>query len=275
MPSPKAARRPKRVPRITHEAVEERYQRGKEFARAGRGAEALKEFLWCYDKGMIAVLSFSGVRVSFLLSAIAELGRAYPPAKDALRLRRDKVANTIASASRRSKALSDYASLNHYLDEDERTLALFDRIPRGDPRRLQMGSSVYELLIKAGRYPEAVEVYPYREMISLFLSVTKARIPPDFSEGERQELEARIRSHAVRRAGRDIEVLARAGKLRAARAFAARVVAFDRTPSARKMLREAAARAGRAGLLTEVLAAVPRTSSGRAALADIPGARRR
>src|SRR5687767_9105383 len=50
---------------IDRTMVQERYDRGKEMLRAGREAEALNDFLWLYDVGMIAVPSFTGVRSSF------------------------------------------------------------------------------------------------------------------------------------------------------------------------------------------------------------------
>ena len=246
MPPRKApASRRSRGARITHKEVDARYDRAKELARAGAHAEALAEFLWCYDVGMVAVASFFGVRTSFLLSAIASLGKAYPPALQALRSRRDAVEHAIASDPGGAKGLSEYSSLNHYLKEDEKTLALFDQIPAGDPRRARMGLSVSRLLAGAGRYAEALEAHPFDRMIELFDDVIQTCAPSHFSDEDKAELEQSIRGHAVRSAANNIEVLAGAGAFDAAREYVAKVLAYDDTLGTRSLLADAFARAGR------------------------------
>jgi thioredoxin-related protein len=61
---------------------------GDELAQAGRDAEALEQYLYCWDHG-VDDPGFRGVRASFLLGDIVSLGRSHPPALDALRQRRD------------------------------------------------------------------------------------------------------------------------------------------------------------------------------------------
>ena len=69
---------------ITQDMVSTRYKNAQELARQGDAAEALKEFLWCFDDGMPRVSGYGGVRTSFLLSSIAKLGEKYPAALVAL-----------------------------------------------------------------------------------------------------------------------------------------------------------------------------------------------
>src|SRR5690242_12595979 len=71
------------------EAVKARYDRGRELAREGKQAEALAEYLWCFDEGMVKVQSYTGVRLSFLLSEIDRMGKTYTPAWEALMERCD------------------------------------------------------------------------------------------------------------------------------------------------------------------------------------------
>ena len=254
MPPRKApAARRSRGARITRKEVDARYDRAKELARAGSHAEALADFLWCYDEGMVAIVSFTGVRKSFLLSEVACLGRAYPPALQALRSRRDAAEQAIASDPFDAKGLSEYASLNHYLKDDEKTLALFDRIPAGDRRRARFGLSVYTLLAKTGRYAEALEAHPFDRMIELFEGVAQTLPPPDFPEEDKAELEACIRGHAVKSAANNIEVLAGAGAVDAARRYVEKVLAYDGTCETRDLLRAAFVRAGRPELSSELL----------------------
>lgn len=252
--SPRKASSVRRVSRarVTHAEVDARYDRAKELARAGSHAEALVEFLWCYDEGMVAVGSFTGVRNSFLLSQIAKLGAVYPPALDALRSRRDAVERSLFADLTRMKGLSDYSDLNHYLNEDEKTLALFDQIPAGDPLRTKFGLSVYRLLVRTGRHAEAVEARPYKSMISLFEAVIENPVPSGFSKRDRLELERNIRGHSINSAATDIEVLARAGKLASARAFVKKLLAYDDTSKTRRLLRDTFIRAGRPELADDL-----------------------
>jgi tetratricopeptide (TPR) repeat protein len=67
---------------------DERYHYGQLLAFEGSYAEALDQYLWCWDQGSDTP-RFLGVRVSFLLSDIARLAKDYPPAIDALRERRN------------------------------------------------------------------------------------------------------------------------------------------------------------------------------------------
>jgi thiol-disulfide isomerase/thioredoxin len=62
---------------------------GDALAQNGRNEEALAEYLWCFDHGLEHNQAFTGVRVSFLLLKIAQLGRTEPSALDELRKRRD------------------------------------------------------------------------------------------------------------------------------------------------------------------------------------------
>src|SRR5690606_19501441 len=58
----------------------ERKELGKEAMKAGRYAEALEHYLWCFDEGEQSP-GFGGVRLSFLLGDLKELGEVYPPAR--------------------------------------------------------------------------------------------------------------------------------------------------------------------------------------------------
>jgi hypothetical protein len=233
---------------ITRKMVEERYARAQDLAGKGSHEEALAEFLWCFDEGMVAVSSYTGVRVSFLLGEITRLGRDYPPAIEALRRRRDALEEAIAAAPGAGAGLADYASLNHYLKEDGRNLALFERLPAGDKRRGMLGLSVYEELGRAGRYAEALEAHPYDRMVSLFEAIAVRRKQPGFSKAEQERLDERQLAHTVRLATGNIEVLVGAGKVEEAEAYAKKLLAYDGSAATREKLHAAAVRAGRADL---------------------------
>lgn len=66
-----------------------RMRHAKQLADQGQYEESLKEYLWCFDEGFKQEPALIGVRGSFLLGEIAELGKKYPPATDALKSRRE------------------------------------------------------------------------------------------------------------------------------------------------------------------------------------------
>jgi len=60
---------------------------GDALAQKGRAEDALSEYLWCFDHGLEHGPGFRGVRLSFLLARIVQLGRTYQAALDELRKR--------------------------------------------------------------------------------------------------------------------------------------------------------------------------------------------
>jgi len=61
---------------------------------------------------MVQVPSYVGVRSSFLLSSIAQLGRNHPPALAALRERRERAEARMMAETKDRTAAMDFASLN-------------------------------------------------------------------------------------------------------------------------------------------------------------------
>src|SRR5262249_48532222 len=77
------------VPAGGRDAVQARYSCAKTLAQNSKYQDALEQYLWCYDEGMIKEASFAGVRVSFLTRDLGQLAAKYPPAREALTVRRD------------------------------------------------------------------------------------------------------------------------------------------------------------------------------------------
>jgi len=228
--------------------VDARLRRAQKHAAAGRAAEALQDYLWCFETGMPRVASYAGVvRVCFLLSYIAELGKTYPPALEALRERRDAAERRVVADPTDQDALNEYASLNRVLGEDDRSLVVFDSIPTDDPRRATLSFDLRDQLVDARRYAELVQSRPYASMLSHFKAVS------DFSRMKKSNMTASriasIRADVARGSAKDIEALAGAGETEHAREYAAKVIALDDTPETRALLAKHLARAGYPELL--------------------------
>ncbi|MFQ5491926.1 MAG: hypothetical protein ACE5GE_14505, partial [Phycisphaerae bacterium] len=138
-------------------------EQARELAKDGQDEEALAKLLWCYDEGAKESPSFRGARISFLSAQIAELGKKYPPALEALQERRDAAelrADKTKGTHRYLFDLMELAALNHYVGEDAANLELYDELKRETPDspvlRLLL-HFVADELVRAGRVDEARE----------------------------------------------------------------------------------------------------------------------
>lgn len=233
---------------ITQDIVESRYQRAQELARTGDSVAALKEFLWCFDEGMPRVSAYVGVRTSFLLSSIADLGAKYPAALAALRERRDIASQRMLASASDANAAMDFVALNRALKEDQTTLAVFDQLPLDDQRRQVLASATYDQLILAQRYGDALSGKSYAQMSARFEMMAAERpLPANVSNPEM--IRKSQRDYLIASTAQDVEVLAGAGDVGHARTLASRLAAFDPSPETKALLQLHALRAGHPDLL--------------------------
>ena len=133
---------------------------GDALARKGRYEEALKEYLWCYDHGIEFDRAYYGVRGSFLLSDITQLGSKYPPALQALRTRRDAIAELLLAGKGSVLDAGDLASLNKCLGESNATLELYDKLGKAKEARETRAAlldDVFGSLLEARRYDDLAD----------------------------------------------------------------------------------------------------------------------
>jgi thiol-disulfide isomerase/thioredoxin len=159
---------------------------GDALAEKGRVEDALSEYLWCFDHGLEHGPGFTGVRVSFLLGKVVQLGRTHAPALDELRKRRDAAGKAIEAHKANFDTAMGFTALNSNLGEQEQTLVVYDRI-KGDKsqpagvREYLLHQSLDQLL-KAKRYKEIVAdsdgKAKVRELITRYDRM-KAHLPDD------------------------------------------------------------------------------------------------
>jgi RNA polymerase sigma factor (sigma-70 family) len=244
--------KPAAVP-ITRDSVEARYTRAKELDKAGRLEEALAEYLWCYDTGMPQVSMYGGVRNSFLLSAIAELGDRFPAARQALQQRREAARQRFLASTDDFNAAQDYTSLNRVLKVEAESLALFDTLPPDAPKRTTLASLLYEQLAAAQRYADAAAGQPYAQASSRF-ELFANRIPNGKTPELTEKLKQAQRSMVIRQTATAIEVLAGAGDFAHAADLALRLLDYDSSPETIALLEKHAARAGHPNLISTLRA---------------------
>ena len=99
----------------------------------GKNEEALKRFVWLYNHSLEQDPAFSAVRLSYLLGYWVELGAQYPPALNALQEIRDRETELIKNGKGNSNIFDEVISINKYLLEDERSIALFEFMDKKYP----------------------------------------------------------------------------------------------------------------------------------------------
>jgi thiol-disulfide isomerase/thioredoxin len=133
---------------------------GDALAQKGRADDALSEYLWCFDHGLEHSRAFTGVRLSFLLGRIVQLGRTHTAALDELRKRRDVAVKKIEAKTADFDTAMGLVALNANLGEPQQTLALYDRIKadKSQPARVRqyLFDQALDQLLKAKRYKEVV-----------------------------------------------------------------------------------------------------------------------
>ena len=216
-------------------------------AQDGDGAASLKEYLWLFDDGMKKLDDFVGVRRSYLPMEIKSLGGDYPPALAALRARRDAAKKNLEAPGYTQDDARDFSAINWALGEPKVTMAFFDSVPGGDPRRHMLGNLVFDELLKSRRYGDAVEAWPADNIRDQFDRGAKYAWGP--KPGGDAESQRSMREFQIKNAADGLEALAGSGKLDEARELIKRMRAVDDSPWVRAILRKHLERAGQAGLL--------------------------
>jgi predicted Ser/Thr protein kinase len=105
----------------------------KELMNRGQYEEALQREIWYFNHSRFEP-GQGGVRLSFALSDWIELGRRYPKAKQALIEIRDRETSEIKAGRGYSELFSEVQAINHELQDDDATYALFLTMRTNDPQ---------------------------------------------------------------------------------------------------------------------------------------------
>lgn len=231
-------------------------QAARKLAMAGKHAEALELYLWCYDSGPSADPKF--VLNGQLPLMMGMLGNSYPPALEALRVRRAPLQQTIFAdpKSAQSDAVTLLADLDLALKDDPAILSALAKLPQGSRARKDYGSmQVLIRLVDQRHYREALSLgVPETEYEVQAARATKAidtmkaggRVVPEKTIASLKKAPAML-------GGIYVTALAGAGETERAHKLATRVLQENGDPAARKLLDERLKRAG----LTDFAASLP------------------
>lgn len=225
---------------------------GRALVDAGRYADALEQYLWCFDHGEES-LGYGGVRLSYLLSDIKRLGASYPAAIKALEERRDTAEANIDVDPTDFRSASDMSAINRELGTPKRILAVYDRVAKAGPIpaqfKIAVEREVLPLLVADKRYQAALDLVddPNEHVRSTIASHQRLPDVPDASEEMKKALaEALVmtRASAVTECATIYEALLGIGNRDAASKVAEQLIAFVPTGGTYATLIRSAARAG-------------------------------
>ena len=218
-------------------------------AQKGKDAEALAEYLWCFDHGLEASPSFVGVRTSFLLMYIKNLAAHYPPAQRALETRRDERQAKVTAGSTDIQLVQDLVSLNQTLGQEEKNLAVFDELPAISPARAIMAGELTDQFLEAKRYTDVLQgtdgKSAFKKAVDQF-NMTMDSLGKD--NPMRTKVEENFRRFTVTEGTHYFEALAGLKRNQDARDLAAQILKFDSSQDTRDSLAKAAKRADNAEL---------------------------
>ncbi len=124
----------------------------KELMDQGHYEEALQREIWYFNHSRFEP-GQGGVRLSFALADWIELGRRYPRAKQALMEIRDRGTHEIEAGRGYSELFSEVQAINHQLQDDDATYALFLTMRTNDPQLAgQCYMNMESSLVAKGEY---------------------------------------------------------------------------------------------------------------------------
>jgi hypothetical protein len=113
--------------------AKDRYRNAQQAARSGRYEEALREHIWFHNHALDEQPALYGVRLSYALTDWIDLGKAYPPAMDALKEIRDAKSAQLRRAEGNRATFHDVEAINASLNDHESTYQLFVEILKVNP----------------------------------------------------------------------------------------------------------------------------------------------
>ena len=226
-----------------------RMSHGHSLAQKGKGAEALEEYLWCFDHGDEVRSSFDSMRLTILLDRIKDLGVRYPDARKALASRHDERQSKLLAGSTDQPIVLEIVALNGALDQKEKNLAVLDRLPVGSPIRDVVSDLIIDQLLMAKRYADilggANGKSAFAKKVDLFNYMSDALDPKN---PVRKETEEGYREYTVDAGTHYFEALAGLKRNQEGKELAQQILKFDASAATRVKLTEAANRAGNAEL---------------------------
>ena len=210
-------------------------------ARHEAWPDALREYLWCLEVGLQQKIAYANTRRRLVLKKFVKLTEQYPPARKTLEERRTALERTLRDERDDVNLARNLAELNSCLNDEARTLALFDMLPADRRARQILFDRVLEQLIQHKRYDEVLT------LVDPLQAFTQEKHLAKLSRARADEQSETIpergtRAFVITRGAALVEALIGVGRSDEARTLIDRILAYDNTPPTRELLRQHAQR---------------------------------
>lgn len=203
--------------------------RAHELTRAGKFQEALDVYLHCY-RDVAGRNTLPNQQI--VMSQIKQLGETYPPAIVALRDLRDAARQRFEAGDTSRDVITEIGFLNERLGEGHATIALYDRLPAGDPGRQSLALIGRRAFVDAKRYADALVGTSFGSMVrELEMGIRSAATLTGLSLSNH-------RDYVVQGTLSHIEVLIGSGKSAEAAELTRKLLAFDGSDATRAALQQ-------------------------------------
>jgi thiol-disulfide isomerase/thioredoxin len=223
-----------------------RHQLAEELLESGKNEAALEHLMWLFDHAAEHVPEYRGMRLGPLLGRIVMLGQSYPPAMEALRVRRERAAAKLLEGEGGLDEAFEVGALDQVLQTPEQTVALYDelrqRVDLDEQVRRALVSMVMERLVEAKRYAEVAADMGDAELVMADMFDQWAAASGAL-RGDPMRL-MHMKFTMLEAAGQFYEALVGAGKRPEADKVVERLLDFDGEPSTYARLIHHAQRAG-------------------------------
>ncbi len=223
-----------------------RHQLAEELLEAGKNEAALEQLMWLFDHATEYAPEYRGVRMGPLLGRIVMLGQSYPPAMEALGVRRERAAAKLLEGEGGLDEAFEVGTLDQVLHTPEQTVALYDelrqRVDLDERVRRALVSMVMERLVEARRYAEVAADMGDAELVMTDMFGQWAAASSAL-RGDPMRL-MHMKFTMLEAAGQFYEALVGAGKRPEADKVVERLLDFDGAPSTYARLIHHAQRAG-------------------------------
>jgi thiol-disulfide isomerase/thioredoxin len=212
------------------------FELAKKLIVAGSHEEALKELIWCWDEGKKDP-EFARTRSSTVPREMGRLARSYPPAHEAMIVRRDQARERAIANKGGATVVQDLIALNKELKMDDDTIAVYDQMPEGDRRKVTISIFLFDAFLEKQRYADAT-LFNMPESFAMQIERAKAQQKAGKAIGP--SVQYTVTSMAKR-----VEALAGAGLTDQARELGEKIIELDPTPETKALLNKHATRAGK------------------------------
>ena len=222
-----------------------------------RYREALGEYLWCFDTGMKTDPAYFGVRASFLLSYIADLGSRYPLAIAALKERRDKAELNLDKKPLNLSDAVEFIAINRVLEDAELSLKVYlEKSDKSSDFASQVFNSISSTLIAYKRYDDYVK----------FGGKLVAKVETDFAQSRQfgdiysdRELQGTLKKIEIEKAGYTFEAYCGVKNEAEATKILSLILDFDKSEKTFETLLQNAKRAENPAMAENILVSAEKT----------------